>query len=121
MKIILVLLTIHTVFAADPVQDRDVWRIGTKYYSFQKDKTTNALLTADCLGKKKSCEAYKALLNKNKIQVSEKDRAGGKNPGAVVCKKNYGGEVLILRNSADNESAFCKFKDNSIASASDLF
>lgn len=121
MKILLILFSIQTTMADLPVPDVDVWSVGTKYYFFKKDLSNGALLSEDCLKNPKNCEAYQAVLNKNKVVLSEADRRGGKNPGAVVCKKQYGGEILILKNNAGNESAFCKFKDNSIASAADLY
>ena len=111
---------IQTSFAQVPAPDSEVWAIGKSYYPFQRDKVTNALISLECL-KDKKCDAYKAILKKSRVQLSESDRSGGKNPGAVVCKKIYGGEVLVLRDTADNENAFCRFKDKSLASVSDLF
>lgn len=121
MKIFLILLSLQTGFSQEPQPDTEIWRVGKLHYPFLRDKTTRALLSTHCLNKKKSCEAYQAVLKKNTIVLKETDRNGGKNPGAVVCKKTHGGEVLILRDAAGNENAFCKFKDKSIASVSDLY
>lgn len=120
MKIFLVLLSLNSSFSQVPLPNSEVWAIGKMYYPFERDKATNALISQECSATKK-CEAYKAVLNKSKIKLSESDRSGGKNPGAVTCKKIYGGEVLVLRDVADNENSFCKFKDKSLVSASDIF
>lgn len=120
MKILLVLLSLQSVFAQLPLPESEVWGIGKDNYPFKKDQRTNALISLECAATKK-CEAYKAVLNKEKVKLNEADRSGGKNPGAVACKKVYGGEVLVLRNTADNENAFCRFKDKSLASAGDLY
>lgn len=121
MKQLLLLLIIQPLWAAEPVASVDVWSSGSLYYSFVKDKETGALVSENCLAQREKCEAFKAVLNKDKVKVSEAERSGGKNPGAVVCKKDYSGEILILKNNAGAESAFCKFKDNTQASASDLY
>jgi hypothetical protein len=126
MKMFIIFFAIHNSMAADskklaPAPISEVWRVGSLYYPLIKDEKTRILTTSKCLKDKNKCEAFQAVLKKDQVKLTEADRAGGKNPGAVACKKIYGGEILILRNSADNEAAFCKFKDNSIASASDLF
>jgi len=120
MKFLILFFLTQISQAQVPHPSSEVWALGTKYYPFARDKETKALISIKCL-KEKKCDAYKAILNKSKIQLSEVDRSGGKNPGAVVCKKFYEGEVLVLRDSAENENAFCQFKDKSLASASDLF
>ncbi len=121
MKLLLFLFLIQSTWAAEPVISADVWSSGSLYYSFVKDKETGALVSENCLAIRAKCEAIKAVLNKDKVKLSEAERSGGKNPGAVVCKKDYQGEILILKNNAGAESAFCKFKDNTQASASDLY
>ena len=121
MKILLVLLFLQTSYSQEPGPDTVIWRVGNLHYPFLKDKRTNAMFINNCLKNKNGCEAYQAVLKKNTIVLKESDRTGGKNPGAVVCKKSYGGEILILRDAAGNENAFCKFKDKSIASVSDLY
>lgn len=122
MKLLILFLSIQMAYAEKvPTPTVDVWKIGSRFYSFLKDKETDALFSDGCAVKKEKCEAYKAVLNKSKVVLEESDRSGGKNPGAVVCKKEYEGEILILKNSAGLENAFCKFKDNSWASASDLY
>lgn len=120
MKLLLILISIQIASAQVPPPDSEVWAIGLDYYPFKKEKETSALLSLEC-EKTKKCEAYSAVLKKSQTKVAESDRGGGKNPGAVVCKKNYGGEVIVLRDPAGNENAFCKFKDKSLASVSDLF
>lgn len=121
MKILLILLSLQTGFSQEPQPDTEIWRVGNLHYPFLKDKKTNALFSTNCLKNKNVCEAFQAVLKKNAIALKESDRSGGKNPGAVVCKKSYGGDVLILRDAAGNENAFCKFKDKSITSVSDLY
>ena len=121
MKVFLItLLTANISLAATPVPDSEVWSAGKVHYVFNKSES-KILLTEKCWSKKFKCEAYRATQNKNKTVLTEADRAGGKNPGAVVCKKHYNGEVLILRDTQNNENAFCKFKDNSVTSTSDIY
>ncbi len=115
------LVLVQVAFAATPTASVEIWQTGNLYYPFVKDQKSGALISENCFLKKENCEALKAVANKRNAKISEKEARGGKNPGAVVCKKIYAGEILILKNSAGNESAFCKFKDNTQASASDLF
>lgn len=107
--------------AVENVPELEIWRIGSRYYSFLRDKETKSLVSENCLEKKKDCMALKAIGRKKSVKISDKETIGGKNPGAVVCKNVYGAEVLILQNSAGLESSFCLFKDNTQASTSDLY
>lgn len=98
----------------------EVWTLGQTYYTFDKIEK-NRLYSKGCLDKKEKCDAYTFSKNKIKISLTESEREGGKNPGAIICKKKLGGEILILRDKNENEAAFCKFKDNSLVTASSLY
>lgn len=121
MKILLLLSMTHLLHANEPAPSAEVWKTGSLFYSFVKDESSGAMVSENCLQNKKTCEALKAIAQKKKVKLSESDRSGGKNPGAVVCKKEYAGEILILKNNAGEENAFCKFKDNTQTSASELY
>jgi hypothetical protein len=101
--------------------DADVWSVGNTHYLFKTANKIGPLISLNCYKGKKNCKALLAFNNRKKINLSEKDIAGGKNPGSVVCKKFYLGKVLILKNSEGLENSFCKFSDNTLISSSDIF
>ena len=107
--------------ASEPVPSSEVWNIGEINYVFNVQEKNKPQVSILCNNTLKKCDALLAIEKKKKIKLSESELKGGKNPGSVTCKKYYSGEVLILRNSAGEESSFCKFKDNSLTSTSELY
>jgi hypothetical protein len=100
------------------IPEAEMWSLGNEYFPVENEATTQKLISINC--KTNKCFAYKALKDQSKIQLTEKELEGGKNPGAVICKKIFNGNILILRDKLKNENAFCKFFDGSIVSASGL-
>lgn len=114
------LANVHAQDAKLPEPTSEVWSLGNVLYPMQKDSKTGSLISSACLEKKDQCMAFNALRSLKKFKLTEKELAGGKNPGAVICKKYLEGDVLILRDKKQNENAFCKFKDGSFLSAGAL-
>ncbi len=112
---------ISNLFGSTPIPSAEVWSIGSKNYVFTIVDSKTPLVSKLCENPKKRCEALRAIDGKLKIKFTERELRGGKNPGSVACQKIYQGEVLILRNSAGAENSFCKFKDHSLASTSELY
>ncbi len=109
--------------SSSPVVDKgiEVWSLGSSFYPMERDPISHTLISKGCPAKKELCQAFKVLRDsKKRVTLKEKDLVGGKNPGAVICKKLVDGEILILRDSSKNENAFCKFRDGSLVSASAL-
>lgn len=105
-----------------PRIERDIfWRQGKKIYPIVHEKKSGELISKGCVELQEKCLAYKNLKKKSDVHLSEEERAGGKNPGAVVCSNKLNGEVLVLTDSAHNENSFCKFSDGSLLSVSALY
>ena len=98
----------------------NVWSRGDILYLMEKDPVTGSILSKPCLEKKGDCAAFQILKKKESYNLDPADLAGGKNPGAVICKKNLKATVLILEDNDENENAFCKFSDGSLLSVSAL-
>jgi hypothetical protein len=117
--IILTSLFIINANATTPkIPEAEMWSLGNEYFPVENEAITHKLISLNC--KTNKCFAYKALNNQSKNKLTEKELEGGKNPGAVICKKIFNGNILILRDKLQNENAFCKFSDGSIVSASGL-
>jgi hypothetical protein len=117
--IILASLLILNAHATIPeISAAEMWSLGNEYFPVENEATTQKLISINC--KTNKCFAYKALNDQSKKKLTEKDLEGGKNPGAVICKKFFNATILILRDSKKNENAFCRFSDGSIVSASGL-
>lgn len=97
---------------------REIWNIGNQFFPMIKESKRGVLISVGCEQKKMKCDAYSALMSPKNYKLNEEDLSGGKNPGAVACKKHYNAEILILKDARNNENSFCKFKDGSLVSAS---
>lgn len=77
------------------------------------------LLSASCLTptRKLWCQAYDALKEATTIGM---DTSGGRNPGAVICRR-VGGWVSIFRDEKGNQMSFCGFDDGSEVSSGSLY
>lgn len=119
MKYFCILIISFSTFAQTPPPAlREVWNIGNQFFPMVRESARGVLISVGCEQKKMKCGAYSALMSPKNYKLSEEDLSGGKNPGAVACKKHYKAEILILRDARQNENAFCKFKDGSLISAS---
>jgi hypothetical protein len=101
-----------------PSPTAEIWSLGNEYFPIEKDAQSQRLISTDC--KTTKCQAYKALSDRRKKILTENELQGGKNPGAVICKKYFKANVIILRDTKKNENAFCQFPDGSLVSASAL-
>ncbi|MGZ3789640.1 MAG: hypothetical protein ACXVLQ_14015 [Bacteriovorax sp.] len=123
MKAVLISMLLSIGYAhsnPQPVPTSEVWSLGNQFFPMEKDQQSGSLISLGCSHKKAKCDAFRALRQEKKIALSEMDLVGGKNPGAVMCKKFFKAEIVILRDSNTNENAFCKFKDGSLVSAGAL-
>lgn len=112
-----------SVFASDFT--KQIWSKGNDHYLFSLHIPTQIMISENCFNddvtlEKSSCEAAKILKNKKSIVVSADSFSGGKNPGAVACGVGLKKQVVILKDSKDNENSFCVFDDQSMISAIDL-
>lgn len=90
--------------------------ISGKPVVFVNDPLKHTMLSETC-AKKRDCEAYTALA---KASLREIHTRGGANPGAVLCGKVLGGEVVIGKDRDENENSFCRFDDGSMVSCGTL-
>ena len=74
------------------------------------DKSISGWISAKCITDK-NCLAKKFFTIKKKVTLPE--LVGGQNPSAMYCHK-LKLEVLILKDSSDNEQSFCQFTDGSM-------
>ena len=106
---------------APPIEKADLWRQGKQIYPMVHVKNSGHLISKGCEELQEKCLAYKNLKKKSDVHLSEEERSGGKNPGAVMCSNKLKGEVLVLLDSNRNENSFCKFSDGSLLSVNALF
>ena len=60
------------------------------------------------------CEALKSIELVKQTKLSGHELRGGKNPGAVLCKKTLRGKVVFGENRFGGKTSFCKFSDGSL-------
>lgn len=112
LSIIMAILISMSVFAnADKAE---IYQIGKDFYEFKSIK--NSHISSHCLKKDTKCDALNTINNPPKIQFNKGDFNGGKNPGAVICKKFKNTYVIIAKDLKGNQQSFCVFKDNSMVS-----
>lgn len=124
MKAILFLsILFSSAYASD--FSNQLWSRGKDHYLFSYHSPTNLLISENCFNEKvplekSTCDAAKALKQKKSLVLASTDFFGGKNPGAVVCGVGLKKQVIILKDSNENENAFCQFDDLSMVSAIEL-
>lgn len=79
------------------------------------DKTIKGWISEKCSATDSSCEARKFFQKKNPKQRLPSGQ-GGQNPAALHCH-NLKLEVIVLRDSQNNEQSFCAFPDKTIVDA----
>lgn len=102
-----------------------LWSKGKDHFLFSYHAPSNLLISENCFNEKVSleksnCDAAKILNQKKSLTLASADFSGGKNPGAVVCGVGLKKQVIILKDSNENENAFCQFDDLSMVSAIEL-
>lgn len=79
------------------------------------NQTIRGWITASCLEKGQTCQAKKLFLSKIDMPTPSLG-INGQNPAALVCH-HLKLEVLILKDSFNQEQSFCRFKDQSLIDA----
>jgi len=77
------------------------------------DKSISGWISEKCITDK-NCLAKKFFTIKKKVSLP--DLVGGQNPATMYCHQ-LKLEILILKDSSDNEQSFCQFPDRSIVDA----
>jgi hypothetical protein len=121
----IVFLSIFSTAAFSSEFTSQIWSQKNNHYLFSLHNPTKMLISKNCLNeevslKNSDCLAAKVFGNPQKIESTQLDFSGGKNPGAVVCRQYLKNEIRILLDSKNNENAFCVFKDGSMVSAINL-
>lgn len=112
-----------SAFASDFT--KQIWSKGNDHYLFNLHSSTNVLISENCFNEevsleKSSCDAAKILKQKKTLVVPGNAFSGGKNPGAVACGVALKKQVIVLKDSKNNENSFCVFDDQSMISAINL-
>ena len=92
----------------------EVYKIGKEFYKFKTYK--GSVISSHCLKKGAKCVALETIKNPPKVKFNKGDFNGGKNPGAVTCKKFKNTYVIIAKDRSGNQQSFCVFKDKSMVS-----
>jgi hypothetical protein len=79
------------------------------------DDKLKAWISEPCLSV--NCEARNLLSSSSSPRPERRPQTSSQNPSSVACDL-IETEVIILRDSRQNESTFCKFKDKSLIEAS---
>jgi hypothetical protein len=67
-----------------------------------------------------ACDASRALKRASSKAIGEGELRGGKEPGAVLCRK-LSGDVVVGADSQGNQQGFCVFADGSLLTTSKLW
>lgn len=78
------------------------------------DNSIKGWVSEKCLEKNSQCEAKKFFDKKKKVTLPE--LVGGQNPASIYCHQ-LKLEILILKDSNENEQSFCQFSDKTIVDA----
>ena len=97
------------------------WRISKKMISFTYLKGKSIYLSNNCIeiddnfkiNVSMNCKASNHIQLASLNKINRADLQGGKNPGAVMCTKLLGGNVVFGYDITRNQKSFCKFDDNS--------
>lgn len=114
-----------SAFAGPAQKQFTLWKDGSEIYKIREDAEQGIFLTYECypVGTKFSdakCEAAKVLQTVSFAKIKKEELAGGKNPGAVLCKVALAAKVLILRNARGDENSFCQLSDGSLVATASL-
>ncbi|MBI3558002.1 MAG: DUF333 domain-containing protein [Deltaproteobacteria bacterium] len=107
----LLLFLLSAAFAEPPKPAQQKYRIHGQWVEFIRDEKRHLTLSAAC--RKQKCLAYKALAKSSLAGLDEK-LEGGAQPGAVICRQQFHGDLQVGQDEDGNETGFCKFKDGSL-------
>lgn len=113
MKLIIFAM-LFSVSAFSNNEKTEVYQFGKEFYEFKIYK--GSAISSHCLKKDAKCDALETIKNPPKVKFNKGDFNGGKNPGAVTCKKFKNTYVVIAKDLDGNQQSFCVFKDQSMVS-----
>lgn len=122
-SILFVLAYVHfPVYALDLDRQYRSWRIDGKLHRFLVVKSEGLVISAKCAKQvTKNCKAHEAIKQATmKRSIKGDDLLGGKNPGAVLCAKQFNGRVVYGLDRFENQMTFCLFDDSSLVATSTL-
>ena len=121
MKIYLLLaMLLSTSVSADECGKHYTYLIESKKVDYCVHKKTKALVTRECSdGKCKALDAYFSE-DMNNLEITTKERFGGKNPSTILCDK-LGGKLSFGISQLEHHQYFCNFTDNSSISTASLY
>lgn len=112
------LLSLFPTFIKNVQAEEILWKSGNVFVAVYEDKKTNLLYSSVC--QKSKCEALELTKDLSWKTLPQDATAGGKNPGAVLCKEVLKQNIIYLKDLSGNENTFCLFKDKSFISSSSL-
>ena len=114
-KLIPFLLLISAIAQAETV----FFSVDGKKTEFYRDAGRHFMISKDCVKKGDAlrCDAYQAL---SKASLRGQTLKGGANPGAVICSRGLGRDVVVGKDEQENENSFCRFSDGSLVSSGSL-
>lgn len=114
MKLLTIFTMLFLVNAFAKSEKTEVYQFGKEFYEFKIYK--GSAISGHCLKKGTKCDALETIKNPPKVIFNKGDFNGGKNPGAVTCKKFKKTYVVIAKDLDGNQQSFCVFKDQSMVS-----
>nr|BDT27828.1 DUF333 domain-containing protein [Bacteriovorax sp. HI3] len=121
MKIILFLSIFSLQLHASELT-KQIWSQSDEHYLMTYQPSSKILISENCFNDdvsldKSKCEAAQILKKKKSFAAPLRSSAGGKNPGAVVCKDVLKKTIVMLKDQKNNENSFCRFDDGSMIAA----
>ena len=86
-----------------------------KFFSFTLNKDKGFYLSSHCLKNKNNCFATK-IFTQPKLKLKKLNLKGGINLGALLCTDYFGGDILVMENTLENNVSICEFSDKSMIS-----
>ncbi|MBI2522399.1 MAG: hypothetical protein HYV97_18405 [Bdellovibrio sp.] len=99
-----------------------IYFFGEKSHTFTIDKKKHITVTKQCGDQLETskCQAVQKLKQVNMNDITTEDLDGGKNPGAVLCKKSLNAQVIFGKDRDGNVTTFCSFQDGTMVSSDTL-
>ena len=94
--------------------------VGEYFYQFVFKENNRLVLSKKCHQIGDECVAIQKLSTLNSVSFNSSDRLGGKEPGAILCKKHLDGEIIEGQRVGGGPLFLCRFKDGSMITTSSL-
>ncbi|HAZ12542.1 MAG: hypothetical protein A2X86_11915 [Bdellovibrionales bacterium GWA2_49_15] len=80
-------------------------------------------VSSDCYEKRPefNCQATQVLGKASMKGIDKQYFSGGADKGAVICKRQLNGTLMLGKDNKGNESTFCQFQDNSFVQTGSLW